>query len=133
MAAELSKRGYIAANTLRNTKGVDIVCSNEDASRSVAIQVKTNRRSNRDWMLNQKCEDYFADNLFYVFVTLNNNLRPPDFFIVPSKAVAEYTRDNHAEWLNTPGRKGQARNDSTVRKFSDPEERYRNRWELLGL
>jgi hypothetical protein len=133
VAAELSKRGYIASITLRNTKGVDIVCSNEDASKSVAIQVKTNRRSNRDWMLNQKCEDYFADNLFYVFVTLNNNVRPPDFFIVPSKTVAEYTRANHSEWLKTPGRKGQAHNDSTVRKFSDLEERYLNRWELLGL
>src|SRR3989344_1368809 len=73
VAAELSKRGYIASITLRNTKGVDILCSNSDASKSVAIQVKTNRRSAREWMLNQKAEDYFANNLFYVFVNLNDN------------------------------------------------------------
>jgi hypothetical protein len=133
VAAELSKRGYIASITLRNSKGVDIVCTNEDASKSAAIQVKTNRRSSRDWMLNQKSEDYFADNLFYVFVNLNDNLRPPDFFIVSSKDVATHARDSHAEWLKTPGRGGQAHNDSTVRKFSDPDEEYLNRWDLLGL
>jgi hypothetical protein len=133
VAAELSKRGYIASITLRNTKGVDIVCTNEDASKSVAIQVKTNRRSNREWVLTQKSEDYFADNLFYVFVTLNDNVRPPDFFIVPSKDVAKYAKESHAEWLLAPGRGGQAHNDNPVRKFSDPEESYLNRWELLGL
>lgn len=133
VAAELSKRGYIASITLRNTKGVDILCSNEDASKSVAIQVKTNRRSNREWVLNQKSEDYFADNLFYVFVNLNDNVRPPDFFIVPSKDVAKYAKESHAEWLMALGRGGQAHNDNPVRKFSDPEERYLSRWELLGL
>lgn len=69
VAAELSAQGYIASITLRNTKGVDILCSSVDASKSVGIQVKTNRKSTRAWMLNQKAEDYFADNLFYVFVT----------------------------------------------------------------
>jgi len=133
VAAELSKRGYIASITLRNTKGVDIVCANEEASKTVAIQVKTNRRSNRDWVLSQKSEDYFADNLFYVFVTLNDNVGPPDFFIVPSKDVAKHTKDTHAEWLRTPGRGRQAHNDSAVRKFSDPDEEYLNRWDLLGL
>lgn len=133
VAAELTKRGYIASITLRNTKGVDILCSNSDASKSVAIQVKTNRRSNRSWMLNQKSEDYFADNLFYVFVNLNDNLKPPDYFIVSSKDVAKHAKDSHAEWLSAPGRGGQAHNDTTMRKFSDTEETYLDRWDLLDL
>ena len=45
VAAELSKRGYIASITLRNTKGVDILCSNSEASKTVGIQVKTNSGS----------------------------------------------------------------------------------------
>jgi hypothetical protein len=40
VAAELSRRGYIASITLRNTKGVDILCSNADATKAVGIQVK---------------------------------------------------------------------------------------------
>lgn len=52
VAAELSRRGYLASITLRNTKGVDILCSNADATKTVAIQVKTNRRSNRNYSFN---------------------------------------------------------------------------------
>ena len=64
VAAELSRQGYIASITLRNTKGIDILASNADASKSVSIQVKTNRGSGKSWILNRKAEDYYADNLF---------------------------------------------------------------------
>lgn len=47
VAAELSKRGFIASITLRNTRGVDVLCSNSEASKTVGIQVKTNSGSNR--------------------------------------------------------------------------------------
>ena len=41
VAGELSKKGHIASITLRNTKGVDIMASNNDASNTAGIQVKT--------------------------------------------------------------------------------------------
>lgn len=133
VAGELSSRGYLAAITLRNSKGIDITCSNDDASRSVAIQVKTNSKSNRDWVLNEKCEDYFAENLFYVFVNLNSRQRPPDYFIVPSIAVAKSIKEGHQSWLNTSGRNGKIHKDNPMRKFSDIDEQYLSRWDLLGL
>ena len=133
VAAELSKRGYIASITLRNTKGVDILCSNSEANKTVGIQVKTNSGSNRSWILNQKAEDYFADNLFYIFVNLNENKKHPDFFIVPSKIVAQYCKKGHSNWLNTPGKKGQKHKDTPMRKFDDSKEEYLNRWDLLNL
>lgn len=133
VAAELSRKGYIASITLRNTKGVDILCSNSDATKTVGIQVKTNSGSNRSWILNKKAEEYFADNLFYVFVNLNNGQRHPDFFIVPSNVVAEYTKERHSNWLKTPGKKGQKHKDTPMRKFDDPKEKYLNRWDLLNL
>jgi hypothetical protein len=133
VAAELSARGYIASITLRNTKGVDILCSSADASKSVGIQVKTNRKSTRAWMLNKKAEDYFADNLFYVLVTLNNRKRHPDFFVVPSKTVAKYVKEGHAAWLQSTSRSGQPHVDTPIRQFTDPQEEYLGRWDLLGL
>jgi len=133
VAAELSRRGYIASITLRNTKGVDVLCSNSEATKTVGIQVKTNSGSNRSWILNQKAEDYFAENLFYVFVNLNNNQKHPDFFIVPSKVVAEYCKTGHSNWLNTPGKKGQKHKDTPMRKFDVSDEEYLNRWNLLNL
>ncbi|MDO8589850.1 MAG: aspartate ammonia-lyase [bacterium] len=133
VAGELSRRGFLASITLRNTKGVDIQCSNGDASKSVSIQVKTNKGSSRKWVMNRKAEDYYADNLFYIFVNLNDNKKSPDYFVVPSKVAAEYTKKNHIEWLGRPRRDGNPHKDNDMRKFVDLEERYLNRWELLGL
>lgn len=133
VAAELSKKGYIASLTLRNTRGIDILCSNTDASKTIGIQVKTNRREERSWVLNKKGENYQAENLFYVFVNLNNNKRPPDFFIVPSTVVAKYIKEKHQDWLRTPGKNGRKHKDNTLRKFFDPNENYLNKWELLKL
>jgi hypothetical protein len=131
VAGELSRRGYIASITLRNTKGVDILCSSSDTIKTAAIQVKTNRGSTRKWMLTKKAEDNFADNLFYVFVTLNNNQKSPNYFIVPSDIVAEYVKTSHSTWLNTPGKNGKKHNDSSVRNFHDYEEEYLDRWDIL--
>jgi len=105
VAAELSKKEYIASITLRNTKGIDILCSNQEATKSLGIHVKTNRNSKRSWLLSEKSDNYFTDNLFYIFVNLNDNLKFPEFFIVPSKIVANFTKDSHSKWLNTPGKK----------------------------
>ena len=82
VAAELSRRGYIASITLRNTKGIDILASNEDASRSVGIQVKTSQNRNKEWILSKGAEDYFNDNLFYVFVELRGCLKRFDKRVV---------------------------------------------------
>lgn len=133
VAAELSRRGYLASITLRNTKGVDILCSNADATKTVAIQVKTNRRSNREWMLNQKAETFYADNHFYVFVNLHDDKQQPDYFIVHSKIVANHVKETHATWLAAPGKDGRAHIDTTMRKFADLGEEYKDRWDLLGL
>ena len=134
VAGELSKRGYIASITLRNTKGVDIVCSNSEASKTVSIQVKTNRRSDTNWVLNKKAEDYYADNLFYVFVNLNlEKDGVPAYYVVPSKFVADHARTTHQQWLDTPNRNGGKHNDNTMRKFSDPNQDFLDRWDLLEL
>ena len=48
VAAELSRRGYVATLTLRNTWGIDILASNLDATKAVGIQVKT---ANERWQI----------------------------------------------------------------------------------
>ena len=132
VAAELSRRGYLASITLRNTRGIDILATNHDASRSVGIQVKTNQGSGRDWVLREKAESLFSDNLYYVFVNLNGQ-GLPTYHIVPSNIVAEHCRTIHQTWLETPGRSGQKHNENTMRKFSDKDGLYLNKWQLLNL
>lgn len=132
VAAELSRMGYIASITLRNTKGVDILASSADATTSVGIQVKTNRGSRLKWLLSRKAEDYFADNLFYVFVNLNDG-KPPDFYIVPSTVVAQYITVGFRAWLERPGRHGKPHKDNSMRMFDDLAEKWKGQWHLLGL
>ncbi len=133
VAAELSRRGYIASITLRNTRGIDVLCSNEDASKQVSIQVKTTKESNQVWILDKKAEDFHSSSHFYVFVKLNKQDVKPDFFIVPSKIVAKLVKDSHQKWLHGKSKTGKKRKDTSMRKFHDDEGKYLNRWDLLGL
>lgn len=133
VAAELSRRGFIASITMRNSRGFDILATNENASRTVTIQVKTNQHDRREWMLNDKAEKSFSDDWFYVFVILRRPHERPSYYIVPSKDVAAQISASHRSYLATPGRNGQQRKDSPMRKFFDLENRYLERWDLLGL
>jgi hypothetical protein len=133
VAAELSRRGYICSVTLKNTKGIDILVCNEDASKNLGIQVKTNQINKSEWVLNEKCEKLNDKNIFYVFVNLKSIDFLPEYYIVPSKVVAKYTSTNHKKWLSEKGKKDQQRNDSTMRKFKDIDKDYLGRWDLLPL
>lgn len=133
VAAELSRRGYVASITLRNTRGIDILASNEDATRTVGIQVKTNQGAASEWVLTSKIEEETtAEKLYMVFVSLNG-LGIPRYHVVPRGVVAEYAAVNHQKWLDTPGRGGRPHKDTTMRKFRDPEGQYLDRWDILGL
>lgn len=134
VAAELSRLGYIASLTLRNTRGVDILVANADATRSAGIQVKTTQGDK--WVLSKKdekgSEPDQAQNLFYVFVRLDSG-GAHAFHVVPRQTIAKHCRETHQNWLTTPGRRGKAHRDNSMRIFSDPDNRYLNRWDLLQL
>ena len=132
VAAELTRRGYVASLTLRNTRGIDILAANVNATKSVGIQVKTSRATRRAWMMNAKAETDVAENLFYVFVSLPRSGEPA-FHIVPRSVVSAYVRDSHKMWLATPGSAGQQHRDTAMRQFKDSDEKYKDRWDLLGL
>lgn len=132
VAGELSRRGYIASITLRNSKGVDILVTNEKATKTAAIQVKSRYSKGTAWVLNEKAERYHAPNLFYAFVSLNYG-EAADFYIVPSHVVAETIKKHNRKWLKTPGKKGQQHHQTSMRTFLDDEKRYRNAYHLMGL
>ncbi|MEK7685392.1 MAG: hypothetical protein AAB466_08220 [Verrucomicrobiota bacterium] len=74
VAAELSRRSHIASISLRNTRGIDILATNREASRSITIQCKTNQLARKVWILNDKCEGFVSDTHFYVLVALGGVL-----------------------------------------------------------
>ncbi len=132
VAAELTKRGYIASITLKNTKGIDVLVSNKNAKKLVGIQVKSTRYYNVNyWMLNEKAEKFYGDNLFYVFVNLKPEDQRPDFYIVPSKVVARYIKRSNRNWLKRLSKSGKKHKANPIRKFVDEKRNYLERWDLL--
>ena len=132
VAAELSRRGYVASITLRNTRGIDILASNADATKSVGIQVKTTKGKKAYWLLSQKAEADILENLFYAFVKLNGS-GAPEYFIVRRAEVANYVRENNKAWLAMPGKSGKPHRPNNIRVFRDPDNKYLDNWEVLGL
>lgn len=130
-AAELTLRNYIAAISLRNSRGTDIIATSIDGLRSFSIQVKTTNEGKPHWMLNEKSERLTAGSHFYVFVKLNGSNNRPDFYIVPSAVVADRISTSHKAWLAEPKRDGAARKDTSMRKFTDEQGEFLECWNVL--
>ncbi len=130
VAGELSKRGYIASITLRNTRGADILATNSEFTKQVAIEVKTDSQNNKTWLLSEKADKYYASNIFYIFVKLKGLKERPDFYIVPSKVVADQVREKHIDYYQA---KDKNPADYPMRVFEDEKQKYLEKWNLLGL
>lgn len=135
--AELTRLGYVASLTSKNTKAIDLLASNKKGSRMVSIQVKTsNKIKQKTWKMSKSVEDNISESLYYVLVNLNEGYEP-SYYIVPSKYLANRVKNDYEEWFERPGKKGQAHNETTMRTFSfvdeEETEQYRDAWFLLGV
>jgi len=130
VAAELSRRNWIALVTTRNTEAIDILATKEGKQRE--IQVKTRFKSkSRRWLLSKKAETLVSPSLFYVFVNLLEENERPEYYVVPSNVVADYVAGTHKIFLQKGGK------DSNMRQFPNRHEalnilRYKDRWKLLS-
>jgi hypothetical protein len=141
--AQLVQHDLVATLTLANTKGVDILVANPELNRLFKIEVKTTVNSPRNgsifanepcycWPMSAKHERVIDANLFYCFVVLRGCTQLPRFFIVPSRYVATYVREQHAYWLRT---RQKPVADTAMRMFripaSDPLG-FENNWVVLA-
>ena len=137
VAAELTRRGFVASLTGKNTKAIDILASNKDGSKSVAIQVKTcNNAKNDKWIMTNSVEKIYSDNLFYVLVNINEG-KMPSYFIMPSTFLANKIKNEYEKWLSSPGCKDKQHNPTSMRTFvftdEDEKSRFKEAWNILGL
>jgi len=133
VAGELSRKGYIASLTMKNTIGIDIIASRTDGSHTVNIQVKTKRHKGANWVLSKKADTFVNDSIIYVFVDIHDENERPKYYVVPSKLVAKHTKTRYTEWMRTPGRRGQKHRGTSMRHWTDDEGLYLENWNLLGL
>lgn len=119
--SQLMLRGFDAGLTLGNTKSIDILAFHPGTGRRYEIEVKTNLVTLKqdaipksklfgsyitDWQMDAKHEGISSPTLFYCFVHIRRErIDSTDykyrFFIVPSKIVAKYVKEEHALWLKT--------------------------------
>lgn len=131
VCAELSRRGYVATLTLKNTEGIDILASRPRTGKAISIQVKTLQATKGHWVLNKKNESHYSDEFFYILVRLPAAGIRPAFHIVPSIVIADEITSGHKKWLAGPKKDGSARKDTSMRGFNDSSCKYLENWELL--
>lgn len=148
--SQLALRGFDANMTLGNTKSVDILISNPRTGKMRRLEVKTHSHNREylskdcgrvvgQWRMSDKHESIRDKDLFYCFVTIENDSGGFRFYVVPSNVVADYVTKSHQYWLTGKD----TRNDNPVRTFQIGLDRkgyalalpnaedYRNRWDLL--
>ena len=94
-AGELSLKGWVSSITLRNSRGIDIIASNPEGTKSVSVQVKTNSDGANKWILSKKSEEYFSVNHVYIFDVIKGLGERPEYRIVPSERVARQIKVGH--------------------------------------
>jgi len=126
-----------------NTPNTDILCSNIAGTRFVHVQVKTFVPGNRTCSVGIKAEKDFGKNFFWVLGGIpkpNTNVNF-EYYIIPASVMAKSVVDAYQLWLRSPGVKGQAHKDNSVRTVHLPPykssyskldiSKYRDRWDLI--
>ena len=118
VAAELTRRGFIASPTSRSARGADILVADQNCKHACSLQVKTNGKSASFWLLNAHAKDMVSPTHLYVLVNLIKDR--PEFFIVPSRVVArrmDIAKQGKSTWYSISRK--------SVKEFKD-------NWDLLG-
>jgi len=146
---QLLRRGLIAALAPAGVPNADIVVTDQIGQSLSAIQVKARvaKGSDGGWHMKAKHEAIRSPNLLYAFVDFgSSHADHPACFIVPSEVVGDVLARAHAAWLAAPGKRGQPRNDTVMRRLLPDYgrlgisighgagwmERYRDAWHLIG-
>lgn len=132
VAGELCRRGYSAVVTLGSTPNTDILCSNLAGTKFVHIQVKTFVPGGRTCSVGLKAEKYFGENFFWVLggIPLTRSKASFEYYIIPASVMASKILEGHGLWLNMPGKKGQAHNESKIRTVHLPPFKSISGWDI---
>jgi hypothetical protein len=134
--AELSRRGWTAAQTARNTRLYDILA--RKGSRQVALRVKTKTSDARVFQWNAKeGGGIFGDigaNDFCILVDIPESHNSfPQFYVVPTHILHEWLNSDFKAWLNTPGKiKKQRSADNKRRLFYTDDDTSKTAHGYLG-
>jgi hypothetical protein len=134
MASILSAHNFTATLTLGRAEYFDILAVTP-SGKTYKLSVKTRLETeNTAFTLSKHDEDNPSDDFYYVLLRLHNFEKTPEYWIIPSKRVAEVISSAHDKWLKAKGRNGQCHNDTDMRKVpiearGADREYYPSDWE----
>jgi hypothetical protein len=136
VAAQLSIRGFSVGLTRGGSRAVDMLASNADGSRSVAIQVKAScdawterkkKKATSHWSFMMSTSDIQkrTSALIYVFVCLKGqSADSPDYFVVPGDVVSRRLEEKY----RLRNRKTKIR---MLDIFEHEKESFHGRWDII--
>lgn len=132
VAAELSRRGWLATVTIKNAPGTDVLGQHHESKRVVAIQTKTTSGGG-SWLLGIGEETPTRlDNEWVVLVSLGGKAGDARFWLMPRNHVAAYLWVGHRLWLTGVKPDGTPRKDTAMRGVAAADvSGYEGRWEWL--
>jgi hypothetical protein len=141
VAGELCRRGLVAVITMGNCPNTDILVSNKSGTRFAHVQVKTFVPGIKTCSVGFKSEKSYGPNFFWVLAGIpEESCAQNEYFIIPAEDMAREICKAHQLWLNAPGKKGQAHNNTKVRTVHLPPltnlagwsiEQFRNQWKII--
>jgi hypothetical protein len=136
--SRLLSRGVLAAQAPRGARKADILVNFLDGRLPCLVQVKSRQAGGAlGWHMQEKHESQTESDLFFCFVDFEPD--QPRVFVMPATVAAEAIRLDHSTWLATPGKNGQAHNETKFRRLRDnslgKEEgwlnEYLENWDLI--
>ena len=140
VAAELLKRGVVAALAPRNAPAFDILAAR--GGKTIRIRVKTKSAQYTDWQWVVKQDgsifrDLSANADFTVLVNLTVDTRDLEFYVLPTEVLNRWLLDDFDMWVRAPGKNNRPHDPTNKKrhlnfpKFRERLQTYLHNWELL--
>ena len=88
LASRLSAENFTTTITLGRAEKYDILAVNPHG-KTIKISVKTRYKKDDRFPLSKKDETGWSDDFYYAFIRLNEFVKEPEFWIIPSRRVNE--------------------------------------------
>jgi hypothetical protein len=106
LAAELSRRGWLATVTIKNAPGTDVLAQDVETGQVIALQTKT-ASPGSGFRLSMKDEATTEnENEWYALVGLGGLDARPEFYLAPRNVLATIVYVSHREWLLATSKSG---------------------------
>jgi hypothetical protein len=126
VAAELSRRGFIASPTSRSARGADILVTDQLCQNAFSVQVKSNAGNPNFWLVGSNAKTIAPSNS-HIYVLVNLKSRKdgcqPEYHIVPSAVI--HKRVTSGPWFSIYRDDNESKNIQGIAEFKD-------KWDVFG-